>query len=730
METQYEVNSFENILAKSDKNGGLSLLSHTQHIVTTMKAIANGFYTNFDVDIAQKGAILHDLGKAHPYFQKKISDYKPKSVFEKMRFQKFKHRHEISSLCFLPAFPKKEWNALIEMVVAHHKSIEKDKNSRGILDLSESCLEDEVWIANHLQNWEDWFPVGQDIINHFGYDCKNITKQEAEEALLYVLNYCQSLKNGWSPWRGLLKSADHYASAFNNKSEERMSNLFQNPDLEYYKDKNRVSNLYPLSKINTNDERRHTIVVAPTGAGKTDFLLKRTKGRIFYILPFQASINAMYDRFRETITPQEGIRLQHGTSRIKVKDNYAEQLEQGLVGASIKVITPHQLAGIIFGIKNFESIMLDIEGCDVILDEIHTYSDVSQSMVIEIVKVLLFLNCNIHIGTATMPTPLYDILLKLLGGQEKVYEVSLSKKALIDFDRHKIYKHNSRFEDEDIQTIVKQSIAQQEKILIVFNTVKSAQAAYKNILEDEAFENVPKMLIHSRFRRQDRVRLEQKLKEVFNTSTKACLVISTQVVEVSLDISFDRMITQAAPLDSLVQRFGRINRKRTKETIGKYRPIHILEPTTNTLPYRKEIVKQSFEILPDDGHIFHETFVQGYMDKIYKSISPRPIDVHLKFINGQFTLKKLTDNSKSILIEALEIDGATCILESDREKYINAYSEERKGMEIPISFKTLRFYKDKYDQLDEYGSHPFVVPQSLEEYNLYGLILVEPDNFL
>ncbi len=381
------MNNIDNILAKSDKNGRLSLLSHTQHIVTTMKAIVKGLSKDFDMDIAQKGAVLHDLGKAHPYFQKQISDYKPRSLFEKRRFQNFKHRHEISSLCFLPAFPKKDWNALIELVVAHHKSIEYDKNLRGILDLS-AYSENESWVIDHLQDWEEWFPVGQNIINYFGYNCKDITKKEAKDAILYTLDYCKALQLGWSPWRGLLKSADHYASAFNDRSEERINNIFRVPNLAYYRDKNRASDLYPLSKIDTNDARRHTIVVAPTGAGKTDFLLKRTKGRVFYILPFQASINAMYDRFRETITPKEGIRLQHGTSRIKAKDNYAEQLEQGLVGASVKVITPHQLAGIIFGIKNFESMMLDIEGCDVILDEIHTYSDVSQSMVIEIVKVL------------------------------------------------------------------------------------------------------------------------------------------------------------------------------------------------------------------------------------------------------------------------------------------------------------------------------------------------------
>src|SRR5690606_4938384 len=112
------------------------------------------------------------------------------------------------------------------------------------------------------------------------------------------------LGSGWSEWRGVLKAADHYASAFNGKYVDRLEPLFKIPDLSFYQDSSRRSELYSLSLVDTQDTRKHTIVVAPTGAGKTDFLLKRTKGRVFYTLPFQASINAMYDRFRDTIEPK------------------------------------------------------------------------------------------------------------------------------------------------------------------------------------------------------------------------------------------------------------------------------------------------------------------------------------------------------------------------------------------------------------------------------------------
>lgn len=707
------------IKAKTFDQGDLSLLDHTKQVHKTIERIAKGFYSEFDIEIAKKGAILHDLGKAHPFFQQNISGYQPKSAYEKEQRKKFKHRHEISSLAFLPVFEKKEWPALIEMVVAHHKSIENDPNHRGILDLEEASLDDYEWIHNHLNNHEEWFKYGLKTIKAFGYTTKSITFEEAENALKFSYKYCLELKNGWSKWRGLLKAADHYASAFTERIDEKLSSIFKTPNLSFYTDEKRRSELYPLSLIDTYDLRKHTLVVAPTGAGKTDFLLKRTKGRVFYTLPFQASINTMYDRFKETIKPSDGIRLLHGTSKIKVGNNVDEQIEQSKVGASIKVLTPHQLAGIVFGIKNFESILLDIEGCDVILDEIHTYSDVSQTMVIEIVNALVDFNCRLHIGTATMPSPLYNKLLQILGGKEKVYEVSLDCKELVKFNRHIIYKHDTNF---DFTPILNDAIHNKEKVLVILNTVKKAQDIYKKIKSD--FKNTDILLIHSRFKRKDRIDLEQQLTNYYNLSNKACIVVSTQVVEVSLDISFDCMITQAAPLDSLVQRFGRINRKRSLETIGTYKPIHIIAPSEKTLPYRKDIVLKSYEALPEDGKVFQESELQEKMDEVYKNLDLKSIDFHLKYKQGEFVLKKLTDNSKSILIEALEVDGATCILENDREVYKAAHWKDKVQLEIPISYKALWRFKNEYEQLEE-GNNPFVVPQTQEAYEKIGLELVE-----
>lgn len=718
------------IYAKSIHYGGTTLLDHTRNVVTAIKLFAEKFDFDFDVNLAIKGALLHDLGKIHPYFRHKISELNKDSLYELRKIETGTHRHEISSLAFLPAFPKDEWNIIIDMVVGHHKSIQNDARLKGILDIATN---ERDWMSYHLLEWEDWKHCGKELIESFGFSCPEISREDAIIALQYTKTYCSHKKTGWSPWRGLLMAADHFASAFNDKTEDQLRFLFQKPDLSYYFEDNRKSNLYPLSLVDTTDTRQHTIVVAPTGAGKTDFLLKRCKNRIFYTLPFQASINAMWQRFKDTI-PNKDIRLLHSTSEIVVKreggkDYVDEQILQPLAGSTVKVLTPHQLAAIVFGVKGFESVMLDVKGCDVILDEIHTYSEFSQAMVLEIIKALKYLNCRIHIGTATMPTVLYNKLLDILSGKENVYEVSLSANMLNDFNRHQVYKHPVDF---DYNELIEQSIRKNEKLLIIFNTVKGAQRAFKEI--EEKYPDIPKMLIHSRYKRGRRVELEKDLKNVFNGTKEnaghcPCIVVSTQVVEVSLDISFDRMITECAPLDALIQRFGRINRYRTEKNIGKLKPVHVVEPKGNVLPYKMEVLRKSFDELPDNGDTLVEEHIQSKIDAVYNDLSVKEIDIHLKFINNQIILKELTDCKKSVLIEALEIEGATCILSSDRDKYLLSDWEQRIELEIPINWKSIRGYIRKYEQL-EVGSRPFVVPQLSEEHEKYGLELVEHENML
>lgn len=705
------------ILAKSEKNGGTLLVQHLEHVAMVAERIAEA--TGMDKRLAKLGGYLHDIGKAHPDFQ---------NILHNGRREEFTipFRHEIASLLFLPMFQEEDRASLIDMIVAHHRSIRQDVREQGILDL-ESIEGSEEVFERHAKVWDEWSPVAIQILGELGVPTRHISEDEASKAFQFVVEYCSQKSLAWSKWKGLLIGADHFASALNESTEKHVGNIFHRPDLSSYN--GRSNSLFPLSLISTDDSRPHTLVVAPTGAGKTDFLMRRCKGRVFYTLPFQASINAMYERFRQQLPKETEIRLLHASSTLIIKDrtSYEEKVLQDKVGAAIKVLTPHQLASLICGTRGFETIALDVMGCDVILDEIHSYSGTAQSMVLEIIKSLLKLNCHIHVGSATMPTDLQKKILKLLGGKRKTYSVSLPESILDTFDRHIIHKHNS-FE-ATIQNI-RQALLEAKKVLIVCNKVDSAQERFEQC--KTLFPGIPNMLIHSRFRRQDRAGLERKLREEFDASTKPCFVVSTQVVEVSLDISFDTMVTDCAPLDSLIQRFGRINRRRTEESVSQrvLKPIHVIEPPENNrecLPYPQKTLIDSFAQLPDND-VLHEKELQKKIDDVFPRVEEIPIDTHLVWHDDEFLLTELCHFPSSVLMEALNIESATAVRQSDLEQYEKGGMEQRIPFEIPIP-RTAKFRKFTNFGYSKYGTKPIIVHDDLYS-STVGLQWKEIDNIL
>jgi len=725
----------QQLLAKSKRNGGTTLRDHTQHVMQAIEHIAKALGWS-DVILPIQAAALHDLGKAHPKFQLQLQEadgLNPwKSLYEKRQWT-FVHRHELSSLLLLPCFKQEHWDILIEMIVSHHKSLKEDVSQRGLMDIIANDGRDAPF-NNHIKQGEDWVPRAVEILRSFGFQVNDIEQASAREAWEYVVNYCKDRlqHKDWSKWRGLLMASDHFASAMGDRTTSELISRFCIPDTSVFNPVESGGKLFPLSDITVNDPRIHTLLVAPTGAGKTDFLMRRCSGkRIFYTLPFQASINAMWIRFRNKM-PGTAIHLQHAAAPLVLKQENSDNFEEeyplhGLVGSAIKVLTPHQLAAIVFGLPGFEAVMLDLQGTAVVLDEIHTYSDVSRSMVLEIVNVLLKLNCSIHIGTATMSTALYQELLDLLGGDEKTYQVTLPAHQLQWYNRHNVYKLASW---DEVSDIIAQAMATSEKLLIVCNTVKKAQAVFNRL--QEKYGHYKHLLIHSRFRRKDRAQKEQLLRDEFEKGTNPCWVVATQVVEVSLDISFDRMITDSAPLDALIQRFGRINRRRTKEGLGKQKPVFVVAPEGDQRPYDRQIVDKTFSVLPDRGATLQEDKLQTLLDAVYPK-KPALIDIaaHLAWENGSFRLPPLCNHQSSVLQETLEINSATCILESDRSAYETGTWDIRAGLEIPVSrnaiIRTASLHG--YFRL-EIGSKPFVVPQAESEHQDKGLVFHEHDSFL
>lgn len=119
-----------------------------------------------------------------------------------------------------------------------------------------------------------------------------------------------------------------------------------------------------------------------------------------------------------------------------------------------------------------------------------------------------------------------------------------------------------------LQTL--QSSEKNQKVLWVTNTVKDCVNRYKQA--EEKFKTLSKdrvnlRIYHSRYRYKDRLERHKEVIEAFKSSAP-CLVITTQVCEMSLDLSADLLVSAIAPAASLIQRMGRLNRRVFEDDSG------------------------------------------------------------------------------------------------------------------------------------------------------------------
>ncbi len=118
---------------------------------------------------------------------------------------------------------------------------------------------------------------------------------------------------------------------------------------------------------------------------------------------------------------------------------------------------------------------------------------------------------------------------------------------------------------DQAMTVIKESVEQGKCVCWVRNTVGDAIEAYRQLTKQNWIDKDRLALFHSRFAMIDRQRIESETLECFgkdSTAEMRCgrVLIATQVVEQSLDLDFDVMISDLAPIDLIIQRAGREHR--------------------------------------------------------------------------------------------------------------------------------------------------------------------------
>ncbi len=106
---------------------------------------------------------------------------------------------------------------------------------------------------------------------------------------------------------------------------------------------------------------------------------------------------------------------------------------------------------------------------------------------------------------------------------------------------------------------VEECVKQKGKILWIRNRVDWANETYQEC-RDRFADSADALVYHSRFKYKDRSRRHRRVIDAFRSKGNATILVSTQVAEMSLDLSADLLITDIAAVPALIQRMGRLNR--------------------------------------------------------------------------------------------------------------------------------------------------------------------------
>jgi len=366
-------------------------------------------------------------------------------------------------------------------------------------------------------------------------------------------------------------------------------------------------------------ERNLTLIEAPTGSGKTEAALvyaarllhEGLAESIIFALPTQATANAMLDRLEAMaqylFNDGANVVLAHGKSKLKDtlekilstdkttaqgREEAAQQAVHWLAASKkraflgqIGVCTIDQVLLSVLPVRHKFVRGFGIQKSVLIVDEVHAYDSYMYGLLGEVLEQQYHAGGSALLLSATLPHKQRQYLARNWGKavveDTKAYPLitqitphkSPSLFSIADLEqlpkRREVILETWQLPelqlgDDNLQAIIS-AANQGAKVAVICNLVADAQVLAQRLANPEINSGIAVDLFHSRFRFIDRQQIEEAIKARYgkeqNTRAQGGrILVATQVVEQSLDLDFDWLITQLCPVDLLFQRMGRLHR--------------------------------------------------------------------------------------------------------------------------------------------------------------------------
>lgn len=352
------------------------------------------------------------------------------------------------------------------------------------------------------------------------------------------------------------------------------------------------------------------IIEAPTGEGKTEaaFVLaepaRSTGAGIYFALPTMATANGLHDRVKAYLQKATGnndleTRLLHSHAWLfrehaqTVRDPGEEgnrqdtEAQDWFAGAKRGMLAPFAVGTIdqalIAALRTKHGFvrLFALSGKTVVIDEVHAYDVYMADLMDALLGWLRALRCRVILLSATLPRARRKALLSAWGchgnhsesgypcitwvaenGQVQSRGFDMPPRKPVAF---RVIPAGDEEHWKRGAALILQLVRDNGGLgTLVLNTVGDAQNAF-DWLHGQKLGDIHLDLFHARFTAKHRVAIETRVRDRFGKTgprEQPAILVATQVVEQSLDLDFDHMVSALAPIDLLIQRAGRLHRHR------------------------------------------------------------------------------------------------------------------------------------------------------------------------